>query len=164
MPDPYARPTSADPRATCGDPHGADRRIERQVGLTVLRMDEILHHFETMRNHYASIYRRIIRNQGFLGGAKWILSIHCRSRSPQQLVPKLSPPFLVGRGSPSKMNYRKQVGTLILTSLLADLVSILCRRLPFLLKTIFIIVPLLVLKGIYLHKKRKSNVCLFLGT
>ena len=49
----------------------------------LLWMDEILHHLEIMGNHCLLVFTRDSSLQGFLGGAKWILSIHritsCRS-------------------------------------------------------------------------------------
>ena len=53
------------------------------VGWFILWMDEILHHFETTVETTVCWYLRwgIVRNQGFLGGARWISSIH---RGPSQ--------------------------------------------------------------------------------
>ena len=39
-------------------------------------MDEILHHLETMGNHGWLVFTGKSSFQGFLGGAKWISSIH----------------------------------------------------------------------------------------
>ena len=42
----------------------------------VLWMDEILHHFETMRNDYRLVFAGESSFQCFSGGANWISSIH----------------------------------------------------------------------------------------
>ena len=56
-------------------------------------MDEILHHFETMGNHFLLVATGESLFQGFLGGAKWIRPIHSLilfvsfSREPIHLFP-----------------------------------------------------------------------------
>ena len=44
--------------------------------MELLWMDEILHHFEIMGNHCLLVFTGQSSFQGFLGGAKWISSIH----------------------------------------------------------------------------------------
>ena len=48
-----------------------------QVVFVILWMDEILHHFETMGSRCLLVFTGESSFQGFLGGAKWISSIHC---------------------------------------------------------------------------------------
>ena len=73
----------------------------------ILWMGAILHHFETMGNHclLAFIGESII--PGFLGGAKWVSSIHSRSALKDKLYLEGTPkakasvePF-AGLGSPT---------------------------------------------------------------
>ena len=54
---------------------------------TATVMDEILHQFETMGETMVCWYLQgISRNQVFLGGAKWFLSIHSITRTPRIAV------------------------------------------------------------------------------
>ena len=42
----------------------------------LLWVNELLHHFETIENHCLFVFTGEASHQGFLGGAKWISSIH----------------------------------------------------------------------------------------
>ena len=78
----------------------------------LLWMDEILHHLETMGNRCLLVFTGESSFQGFLGGAKWISSIHSRSPSGALLSR-----FSFRGGFPvSKIDETEKVGTLILTS------------------------------------------------
>ena len=73
-----------------GEPRGSIETNTTSAFAPILWVDKILHHFETMGNHCSLVFTGESSFPCFLGGTKWISSIHSSSwrfafgRSPKE--------------------------------------------------------------------------------